>query len=850
EEAGLFEADPDPAKPVFTIAIPPPNITGSLHIGHALNHSLQDTIGRFERMRGKSVLIVPGQDHAGIATQSVVAKKLRAEGINPLDLGREAFVQRVWEWRAESGDTILRQFRALGCAYDWNRLQFTLDDHYVDAVLKVFIDWFDRGLIYRSLRVVNWDPILKTTVSDIETERKDIAGTLYHVRYPFADGSGEVIIATTRPETMLADVAVAVHPSDKRYEGLVGRMIRLPLTDREIPLVSDTYPDPEFGTGAVKITPGHDANDFEVGRRCGLPTLILFDDQARITAEGGAYAGLDRVEARKRIVADLREQGFLVREEPHTIPIILSQRSGQPVEPLASEQWFVRQTELAEPARQAIRDGRIRFVPERFGEISLDWLDNIRDWCISRQLWWGHRIPVYYAEDGTPVAATSKEAAEAKLGRPVVRQEEDVLDTWFSSGLWPFVTLGWPDGGEDLKRRYPTTTLVTARDILFLWVARMAMMGLDQAGSHPFDEVIIHATVVNEKGERMSKSLGTGVDPMDVIRESGADALRYALLSQSGQNQALRYGPSRNAEGRAFSNKVWNATRFVLMNLDGYEGRRPESFEPVDRWLLSRLQKTVTKVTHGIESRDFQAACQALTSFFWDDVCDWYIEVVKKTRLRDPDQRFVPQWVLVHSLEVFFRLLHPITPFITDELAAHLPHTDSGFLAARSWPIADPSLIDDEAEAQVDLWFSAARALRALRADLGAAPMKNLQTAFFEGDLRGGEEVVRTQAWFDHLVKTAPSETSVTAVVGGLQLHLPTKGLVEPSVEIARLEKEITKRSVEKEKLDKRLASPAFREKANPEVVARDEEASAMLAGEIQSLSEKLEMFRRLQDQG
>ncbi|MEA2552093.1 MAG: valyl-tRNA synthetase, partial [Fimbriimonadaceae bacterium] len=587
EEAGLFQPDPDPLKRKYTITIPPPNITGSLHMGHALCYPLQDAYGRLARLKGCSVLVLPGEDHAGIATQSVVEKNLRKEGTSGAQLGREKFTERVWEWRKESGDTILTQLRALGCAFDWSRLRFTLDPLYVKAVQTVFIDWFNRGLIYRGKRVVNWDPVLKTSVSDIETERKTVRGKLYYIRYPFADASGHVIIATTRPETMLADVAVAVHPSDARYSDLVGKTLLLPLLNREIPLISDIYPDPAFGSGAVKITPAHDPNDYEVGVRHSLAMPVLLTEDGKITAEGGPYAGLDRNEARKRIVADLEAQDYLEKVDDYDIPIIVSERSGEVVEPLLSEQWFVKQKELADAAIIAVEVGGVRLFPERYNEIFLDWMRNIRDWCISRQLWWGHRIPVYYDEEGQAYASMSWEEAE-KQAKPhkIVRQDDDVLDTWFSSGLWPFATLGWPDKTNDLGERYPTDVLITDRNIINLWVARMMMMGFDQMGLKPFSEVMIYATVLNEQGRRMSKSLGTGVDPMAIIEKVGADALRYTLMSQTGANQDIRYSEKKTEDARNFCNKIWNATRFVLMNLDGPAPAKPAQLDDTDLWLL------------------------------------------------------------------------------------------------------------------------------------------------------------------------------------------------------------------------------------------------------------------------
>ncbi len=843
ESAGLFSPDPDPSKPVYCITIPPPNITGSLHMGHALNHSVQDLLARFKRMTGHSVLILPGQDHAGIATQSVVAKQLKKEGHNPQQLGREKFIERVWAWRKESGDTILNQFRALGCSYDWSRLRFTLDEKYAEAVLKVFIDWFDRGLIYKGLRVVNWDPVLKTSVSDIETERQLIKGKLYHVRYPFTDGSGEVIIATTRPETMLGDVAVAVHPKDPRYTGLIGKTLRLPLVGREIPLIADEYPDPEFGTGAVKITPGHDANDFEVGQRHDLPILIILDETARVSAEG-PYLGMDRRAAREQIVKDLEEGNHLVKIEDHEIAIIVSQRSQEVIEPLASEQWFVNQRALAQPAIQVVENGQIEFFPERFRDVYLDWLRNIRDWCISRQLWWGHRVPVFYTADGRPIAALSAEEAAQKAGEPVVRQDDDVLDTWFSSGLWPFATLGWPDDTDDLKRYYPTQTLTTARDIMYLWVARMVMMGMDFVKDIPFQKVYIHATVLTQDGKRMSKSLGTGVDPMDVINERGADALRYTLLSQAGSNQEIRYGEQRTLDARNFANKIWNASRFVMMNLDGAWPERPNHLEDIDEWLLGRLVECEAAVKDLYEGFDFQAALGHLYRFFWSDMCDWYIEI-SKSRLQDPAQRQAPQWVLATCLDAFLKMMHPAMPFITEEIYSLLPKPGrQAFLDQEAWPDLSGFRSQDEINQKVDGWLDLIRAIRALRAEAGVGPMKSLPTLFIEGDLRGGEDVIRTQSWFAAVQAGKPTDGPfVSGTLSGVDFHIPLAGLVDPAQEVQRLQKEEEKLSAELLKLDQRLGNPQFTERAKPEVIERDRAAAEDLRDRIAKLKSRRAAF-------
>lgn len=823
EAAGLFQPDPDPRKPVFSITIPPPNVTGSLHMGHALCFPIQDLMGRYRRLRGDSVLILPGTDHAGIATQMVVTKQLRAEGKTPADLGREAFVERVWKWREESGDAILAQFRKLGCAFDWSRLRFTLDETYHRAVLQVFIDWFEKGIIYRGKRVVNWDPVIKTSVSDIETYRRDTRGKLYHIRYPFADGSGAVTIATTRPETMLADVAVAAHPDDARYDGLFGKMLVLPLMNREIPLIADEYPDPEFGTGAVKITPAHDPNDFEVGVRHGLPMPVLMDERAKITEEGGPYAGLDRYEARKRVVHDLEEQGFLVKIEDYDVPLLISQRSDEAVEPRLSEEWFARMQELAVPAIQAVRDRHVRIVPDRYEKVYLDWMENLRDWNISRKLWWGHRVPVYYADDGDAYAAHSWEEAQSKAGgKKIVRQDEDVLDTWFSSALWPFATLGWPEATADLSRHYPTSLMVTARDILYLWVARMIMLGINYMKDVPFKHVYIHATVLTDDGKRMSKSLGTGIDPTQVIEDKGADAMRFTLLSQAGMNQEIRYSERKTEDARNFCNKIWNATRFVLMNLDGFSGVRPEALLPVDKWLLSRLEATERSVREAYDGYDIQAASSSLYTFFWSEMCDWYIEV-SKSRLQDPAHRAAPQWVLVECLRAFVAMLHPIMPHITEEIYQHLPlEGKAEFLMASSWPEIQGDYADPESERRVQRWFEITRALRALRAEVDLPALREAPVAYFEGDLDGGEAVLASQAWIGSLQAGKPEGRYISTTIEGVDLHLPIEGLIDEEKERARLSREEERLDAELSKLEQRLSNPMFAERAKPEVVERE----------------------------
>ncbi len=847
EAAGLFQPDPDSKKPPFTITIPPPNITGSLHMGHSLCYPIQDLVGRYQRLRGKNVLVLPGQDHAGIATQSVVSKQLKKEGVSSLQLGREKFVERVWEWRKESGDTIIRQFRQLGCAFDWSRSRFTLDPQYADAVLKVFIDWFDKGLIYRGERVVNWDCSLQTSVSDIETERKTVRGKLYHIRYPLSDGPGSMTIATTRPETMLGDVALAVHPSDQRYKALVGKTVLLPLLDRPIPVVADVYADPQFGTGVVKITPAHDPNDFEVGVRHHLSMPVILDERGKITSLGGKYEGLDRMEARKQIVGDLEALGLLEKVEDHEIALIVSERSGEVVEPLLKEQWFVRQMELAKPVIEAVREGKIRFVPERYEPIFIDWLENIRDWNISRKLWWGHRIPVYYAEDGSPVAALSWEDAERKSGKTILAQDEEVLDTWFSSGLWPFATLGWPDQTRDLGERYPTNVLVTDRNIINLWVARMAMMGIYFIGDVPFHEVYIHATVMTEDGRRMSKSLGTGVDPADVIERIGADALRFTLLGQSGFNQEIRYGERRTDEARNFCNKIWNATRFVLMNTpEGYrhEGVGTTKLEPLDLWILSRLAHCERVARVAYDSYNMQAAAQALQAFFWWELCDWYVEASKERLVQSSA---APLAVLIECIRCFCLMLHPIMPHLTEEIFSHLPLAERpAFVMSGEWPELPEAYVNQKLETSVERWFQITRGLRALRAAVGVAALAPIEEAFFTGDLMGGQDLISSQAWVRTLREGRPqSGKFISSTVEGVDLHLPIEGLVDFEKERERLRLMEEKVRADLAKVEARLGNPQFIERAKMEVVAKEQELVLSLRDQLDKLAERKSLFNQ-----
>ncbi|HKG21041.1 MAG TPA: valine--tRNA ligase, partial [Blastocatellia bacterium] len=682
---GYFK--PGGEGPTYSITIPPPNVTGSLHIGHALTYTIQDVLIRWKRMQGFDTLCVPGTDHAGIATQNMVEKQLRKEGLTRQDLGREKFLEKTWEYVNTFGGVILSQLQRLGCSFDWDRTRFTMDQGYIDAVHECFVRWWEQDLIYRGARVINWCPRCLTAISDIEVEHEDRPAKLYHIRYPLKDGPGFVVVATTRPETMLGDTAVAANPGDDRYKEIFGATLVLPLAGREIPLIADDYAKPEFGTGAVKVTPSHDLNDFEAGLRHNLPQITVIDESGRMTEEAGRrYAGLDRFAARARVVEDLEAQGLLEKIEDYTVPTALCARCGTVIEPLLSEQWFVRMKELARPAIDAVREGRVRFIPERYEKTYLEWMENIRDWTISRQLWWGHRIPVWITEDGDYIVARSEaEALDKAGGRPITR-DEDVLDTWFSSGLWPFAVLGWPRQTEDLERYYPTSVLTTARDIIYLWVSRMIFSGIYFLHEVPFRDVYIYATVLNEQGKRMSKSLGTGIDPIEVIDMYGADALRFALLVRAARGQDIRFSYIENnrqkqvEEARNFANKIWNASRFVLMNLGEDLSKTEVKWVPsdrlADRWILAELNATIDQVTRALEEYKLNEVAQTLYHFFWDDFCDWYIELSKSlvSSPEDTEETRAARSRIVFVLETSLRLLHPLMPYLTEEIWQRLPH--------------------------------------------------------------------------------------------------------------------------------------------------------------------------------
>ena len=868
-DADCFRSTPDD-RPAYCITVPPPNVTGALHLGHALNHTIMDALGRRKRMLGFNTLVLPGTDHAGIATQSVVERQIAGEGISRHDLGREKFVERVWQWKGEYGDRIVRQLQRLGCGYDWHRLRFTMDAPYVDAILTVFERLYDQGYIYLGKRIVNWCPFHRTAISDIEVEHTDENGSLYHIRYPFTDGSGSVTVATTRPETMLGDTAVAVNPGDARYAGLIGKTLTLPLVGREIPLIADDFAQPEFGTGAVKVTPAHDPNDFECGLRHDLPQIIVIgEDGAMTEAAGAAYAGLDRDEARKRVLADLEAQGFLVKTEAHAKTVGRCDRCKTVIEPLLSEQWFCRMagTPMVEKAIADARDERVRFVPGRYRDIYLRWMENLRDWPISRQLWWGHRMPLWRMTDGDPkaqesyVCARDRAQAEAKLGSADVVQVDDVLDTWFSSALWPFATLGWPSESEEMKRDlayyYPTDALFTAQEILYLWVARMIMTGEEFMGDKPFDDVYIHATILDEKGARMSKSAGNGVDPVDLIELYGADATRFALAREAGQRQDIRVKPIREGrqeqveQARNFANKIWNASRFALMNLEGYEPPAADAPTPTalaDRWILSRLDAAAEAVNAGMDSYNLDDAARALYEFFWDDFCDWYIEAAKP-RFQG-EEAAQAKHVLWFTLERTLRLLHPIMPYITEAIWQNLPGAKEragvDHLMFAAYPEKGIAARDPRAEADWALVQEVTRAIRTLRAENN---LKGAGEAFFapsddaaRATAGANADIIAFLARAQPLTFAAGPEDGFLAPTrfGDVRVPRPEVSAEEVAQERARIEKDIAKIDKDLAGLNVRLENPQFVASAPAPVVEKARAQASELNEKRAKLEERL----------
>jgi valyl-tRNA synthetase len=824
-EAGYFHppAEGSPEEN-FSVAIPPPNVTGALHMGHALNGSMQDALVRMNRMRGRNALWVLGTDHAGIATQSVVEKALRAEGLSRHDLGREEFVKLVWEWREEYGSRIVEQYKRLGASCDYERERFTLDEGYVKAVYRVFKQLYDKGYIYRDNYMVNWDPGSHSAISDLEVENREVEDVLYSIDYP-VEGSDRVLtVATVRPETMLADTAVAVNPGDERYRDLVGRHCVLPLVGRRLPIIADEHVDPEFGTGVLKITPGHDPNDFEIGRRNGLEEIVVIGPDGRLTEEAGErFAGLTAAEAQEAVVAALREEGALRAEEPYVHSVPFSHRSGERIEPLISLQWFCRMDELAAPAIEAVQSDRVRIAPSQWKRVYLDWMREIRPWCISRQLWWGHRIPVWYCDacEETWVSEEPPERCGACDGE--LRQEEDVLDTWFSSAIWPFATLGWPDDTRELRSFYPTSFLTTAREILFLWVARMIMTGLEFAGDVPFRDVYVHSVIQARDGRRMSKSLGTGIDPLEEIDVHGADALRFGLLAMS-STQDVRYSDAKVQQGRDLANKLWNASRLVLLNAAEVEAK-PQPTCVEDRWILSRMERTIASVTEKLDGYDFAHAATETYAFFWSELCDWYLEIAKP-RLYEGEVEVSSN--LLWLLERTLALLHPLMPFVTEEVWSYHPSRE-GHLAVHRFPEVDESLFDADAEAEVERGIELTRRLRAWR-DMIEAPAAGQLSARVEGEQP--QEFVGRLARFEFIEDGGDPIASV----GSIKVLASTE--IDAAAVSARLEKRREELRSEVARAEGKLANEKFVAKAPAELVEEERTKLDRYRAELEELGE------------
>ena len=838
----------------YSIVIPPPNVTGALHLGHAIDNTLQDILIRFRRMQGYDTLWLPGTDHAGIATQAKVEEALAQEGKTKYDLGREAFVDLTWDWKHKYHARIVEQLGSLGCSVDWERERFTLDEGCSDAVREVFVSLYEKGLIYQGDYLINWCPKCQTTISDIEVEHEDEEGSLWYLRYPVTGEAGRFLtVATTRPETMLGDTAVAVHPEDPRYADLIGKTAVLPLMDREIPIIADTMVDMEFGTGAVKVTPAHDINDFETGLRHGLEQICVMDDDARMNDRAGKYEGLDRYEARQRIVDELEGLGLLEKIEKHEHAVGHCYRCGVVVEPMISRQWFVKMKPLAEPTIEAVKDGRIRFVPERFTKVFLSWMENVRDWCISRQLWWGHRIPVWYCADCGEMVCSKSAAPEVcpACGGRRMEQDPDVLDTWFSSGLWPFSTMGWPEKTDDLAYYYPTSVLVTGRDIIFFWVARMAFLGLEFMKEKPFHDVLIHGLILDAQGRKMSKSLGNGIDPMDVIETYGADTLRFMLVTGNTPGNDLRFQQERLEGTRNFCNKIWNACRFALLHL-GESDAEAYPLELADIWIRSRYHRCAIAVTEALEAYDIGAAAGRIYEFLWDELCDWYIELIKPRLYgkKSEESMRAARLVLRDTLRGTLTLLHPFMPFLTEELWQHLPHEGETIMLS-PWEEGDERCLDPQAEETMALMMETVRAARNLRSQFSIPPGKKADLVLYAGDSDAASKLEECLEYITILATAEKVEIgdtrgekprqAVSAVVTGAEIYMPLAGLVDMQAEKARLQKEGDKTRAEIRGLEGKLANDGFRAKAPAEVIAKEEERLADARYRLQALDAMME---------
>jgi valyl-tRNA synthetase len=835
EEEKLFHAEVEQEKQPYTIVIPPPNVTGALHMGHAFDETLQDILIRWRRMQGYNTLWMPGTDHAGIATQIKVEEELAKEGLNRYDLGREKFIDRVWEWKSLYGNRILNQLKTLGSSCDWDRERFTMDAGCSQAVREVFVSLYDQGLIYRGSYMISWCPRCHTALSDIEVEHEENAGHLFHIKYPVEDSDEFLTVATTRPETMLGDVAVAVHPKDARYKHLVGKYLVLPVVGRRIPIIADEYVDPDFGTGAVKITPAHDPNDFEMGQRHGLEQVNVMNLDGTMASETGKYAGMDRYQCRQMLVDDLKDQGYLDKIADHSHAVGHCQRCHTVVEPLVSRQWFVKMTPLAIPAIEKVKNGEIRFIPERFTKIYLNWVENVRDWCISRQIWWGHRIPAWYCDCGEVIVSREEVTSCPACGGKVA-QDPDVLDTWFSSALWPFSTLGWPERTPELNQFFPTATLVTGYDIIYFWVARMIFMSLHFTDQAPFRDVYIHGLVRDAQGRKMSKSLGNGIDPVEIIEKYGADALRFTIVTGNTPGNDMRFYLERVESSRNFANKIWNASRFVLMNLHDFTpGVQPHTYTLADRWIISRFNRTVAEVSQNLERYELGEAARALYEFIWNEFCDWYIEMAK-SRLyskEDAAARYTAQHTLSTILKGTLELLHPFMPFITEEIWQHLPHEGKSVMVA-AWPEAKNSAVDEQAEREMESLTEVIKTIRNMRAEMNVPIGKKTEAILQVANPEQNRLFTENTGFLHQLASVMPvtvqpvsdtkPEQAATAVAGGVEIYLPLKGLIDIDKEVIRLEKELENLNKEVERLNGKLNNPGFVAKAPAQVIEAERE--------------------------
>ncbi|MCK8815848.1 valine--tRNA ligase [Natroniella sulfidigena] len=858
KEKEYFKAEVNEDKESFTIMMPPPNVTGQLHIGHALTMTFQDILTRWKRMQGYEALWMPGTDHASIATEVKVVNKMREEeGLTKDDITREEFLDRAWDWTEEYGGTITKQLQKLGVSCDWDRERFTMDEGCNQSVKEAFVQLYEEGLIYRGDYIVNWCPDCLTTLSDIEVEHEDQPGKLYHIKYQVKNSDEYIVVATTRPETLLGDTAIAVNPDDERYQDLVGEKVIVPIVEREIEVVADEYVDSEFGTGLVKVTPGHDPNDFEIGERHDLEIIKVIDDQANMTAAAGKYEGLDRYQCRKELIADLDEVGLLEEIEEHEHSVGQCYRCDTTVEPLVSKQWYVAMEELAKPAIEAVRSGDTNFVPERFDKVYFNWMENIRDWCISRQLWWGHRIPAWYCQDCEQVIVAREEPEVCSAcGSSDLKQDEDVLDTWFSSGLWPFSTLNWPAENPDLDYFYPTDVLVTGRDIIFFWVARMIFMALKFTDETPFDDVYIHGLVRDAEGRKMSKSLGNGVDPLEVIEEVGCDTLRMTLITGNTPGNDIRYRPERVEASRNFANKLWNASRFVLMNLEDFDLDNLDTnqldYTLADQWILSRLNRKIKRVTELFEEYQFGQVSQELYDFVWREFCDWYIELIKPRLYQDGDslQRQTAQYVAYYTLENILRLLHPIMPFITEEIWQYLPGDGESIMVAQ-WPEADKSAIAEQAEEKMEVIMEVIRNIRNIRNEMKVNPGREI-TAILTSDVAEKLEIVKEgQAYIADLAKVSQleikdklesrPEQASTAITEKIEIILPLAGMVDLDKEIVRLEEEIEEMEFEIKRAEGKLNNDGFVNNAPEHLVEEERQKKEEYTAKKKQLEKRLE---------